>query len=216
MWTRVMTNVTLTSASDERWDRYLADAQADSERIKGIWCFKIEPAKAVTIARMALQRGDQDWPTRAKEAIAHRQNNIIDARGYQHKKLNEWIEKSNTQAGDALDALRELWFEGKRSPRDRVRAFDAKLPKEIGTRCTVASFFMMGINLEEFPPYQERAYHKAFGSVGYPKPPTKNVEDVYQHALGFLDIMVKESQKRKGNLRTRADAQSAIWHLRKD
>jgi len=202
-----------------KWDAYLATA---SERRDGIYEFeryKEETlANALKRAREALLRDDDDWPKLVTKAIKHKDNNIIFH--VNKTKLTDWIEGNRTEA---TEALLGMWSEGDRSPGDRVRSFDAKVPESVwlrtavGTRLNSASYLMMGLDAQRYPPYQIRLFTNAYRWLGYPTPPAKDAGGAYEHALGFLDRLLEEARKRgMDRPRTRLDAQSVVWQLREE
>ena len=202
-----------------KWDAYLTTARQRRDEIYSAEGYKEEDlAKALKSAREAVLRDDDDWPSLVTTAIKHRNNNII---FYVNKtKLTNWIENNRTEAREAL--LR-MWSEGDRSPGNRVRSFDANVPESVwpltavGTRLTAASYLMMGLDAQRYPPYQRMLFTKAYRRLGYPMPPTKDAGGAYEHALGFLDRLLEEARKRgMDRPRNRLDAQSVLWQLREE
>ena len=201
--------------SKARWNLYLATAREKYEEIDSAERYKEEDlAEALTSAREALLR-DGDWLTLVNAAIRHRQNNIIHWRN--QSKLTKWIDDN---AAEANSALSELWSEDDRTPGDRVRSFDVILPetvfprKAVGTRLNAASYLMMGIDAQRYPPYRQRLFRGAYQRLGYPQSAAGDVGSEYEYALDFLD-RVREEARRRGMDRpsTRLDAQSVVWHL---
>ena len=122
-------------ATKDTWDSYLATAREKYEEIDREERYKIELGEALRRAREALLRDERDWPELVKEAIQHKQNNIVDWRN--HQKLVEWIDGNE---GEARGALSELWSEDDRTAGDRVRSFDGILPESVLSRgATVVS-----------------------------------------------------------------------------
>ena len=200
-------------------DGYLATAWNRRDGIYSAEAYKEENlAKALKRAREALLRDDDDWPSLVTAAIKHRDNNII-YWGNQGK-LTDWIDANRSEAREALLGL---WSEGDRSPGDRVRSFDMKVPTSVwsqnalGTRLNSASYLMMGLDAQHYPPYQRTPFTKAYGRLGYPSPTANEPGGVYEHVLGFLDRLVEEARKRRMEKPgTRLEAQSVVWQLRDD
>ena len=195
------------------WDSYLAAAKERYDEIEQGERYKLELAKALTRAREALLRDERDWPTLVKAAIAHKQNNIINWRN--HSKLTEWIDGN---VGEALDALSGMWSEDDRTPGDRIRAFDGSLPESVfsreatGTRLNVATYFMMGIASQRYPPYRRKPFRVAYERLGYPQSSAADSGGEYEYALDFLDRVLEEARRRGMNRpATRLDAQSVVW-----
>ena len=205
-------------ATKDTWDSYLATAKEQYEEIDQVERYKVELGRALTRARKALLRSARDWPMLVKEAIGHKQNNIVD--WHNHSKLIEWIDRN---MDEARSALLELWTEDERSPGIRVRSFDAKLPESVfsrratGTRLNVASYFMMGIDPQRYPPYRKGRFRDTYRRLGYPPYSAGDVGSEYEYALEFLDRLLEESRGR-GMLgpSTRLDAQSVVWMLQQD
>ena len=200
-------------------DGYLATAWNRRDGIYSAEAYKEENlAKALKRAREALLRDDDDWPSLVTAALRHKRNNIVH---YVNKsKLTNWIEANRTEAKEALLGM---WSQGDRSPGDRVRAFDAKVPKSVwsrtavGTRLNSAAYLMMGVDAQRYPPYQRKPFTIAYRRLGYPIPTAREAGGVYEHALGFLDRLVEEARKRRMDKPgTRLDAQSVVWQLRDD
>ena len=195
------------------WDSYLAAARERYEEIDTKERFKIDLGKALTGAREALLRDEHGWPGLVKAAITHKKNTIVNWRN--HSKLTEWIDGD---AGEARDALLKMWSEDERTPGDRVRAFDGVLPESVfsrgatSTRLNVASYFMMGIDPQRYPPYRQKPFRVAYGRVGHSPFSGSDAGDEYEYALAFLDRVLEEAQRRgMGKPGTRLEAQSVVW-----
>ncbi len=210
---------TMIDSTKATWDAYLAIASKQRDEIYSAEGYKENDlAKALKSARAAVLRDDDDWPGLVTAAIKHKDNNII----YwdNQRKLTDWIENNQTEARDALLGM---WSEGDRSPGNRIRSFDANVPESVwpltavGTRLNSASYLMMGLDAQRYPPYQIRLFTNAYRRLGYPMPPAKDAGGAYEHALGFLDRLLEEARKR-GMERpgTRLDAQSVVWQLREE
>ena len=195
------------------WDSYLATARERYEEIDRAERFKIDLGKALTAAREALLRDEGGWPGLVKAAITHKQNTIVNWRN--HSKLTEWIDGN---VGEARDALLKMWSEDDRTPGDRVRAFDDSLPESVftrgatGTRLNVASYFMMGIDPQRYPPYRQKPFRVAYQSLGHPPFSGSDAGEEYEYALDFLDRVLEEARRRgMDRPSTRLDAQSVVW-----
>ena len=204
--------------SEAPWDAYLAVARERYEQIDREERYKIELGKALTRAREALLRDERDWPSLVTAAIRHKSNNIVNWRN--HAKLVEWIDGN---MGEARRALSEMWSEDDRTPGDRVRSFDGRLPESVfprgatGTRLNVASYFMMGIDPQRYPPYRARPFRAAYQRLGYPESSVGDVGGEYEYALEFLDRVLEEARSRgMDRPSTRLDAQSVVWKLHQD
>ena len=173
-------------ATKDTWDSYLATAGERYEEIDRVERYKTELGRALTKAREALLRNERDWPRLVKEAIGHKQNNIVNWRN--HSTLNEWIDRN---VDGARGALVELWTEDSRSPGDRIRSFDAKLPESVfsrgatGTRLNIASYFMMGIDPARYPPYRRGRFQDTYRRLGYPPYSAGDAGGEYEYAWSF-------------------------------
>ena len=77
---------------------------------------------------------------------------------------------------------------------------------------TVASVLLMGLDVEQYPPFGTMIFGIAYDRTGYPKPETDADEAaVYEHALGFLDRFLSEASDRGMTLDNRLEAQSIVW-----
>ena len=198
------------------WDSYLASAKGRYEEIDEKERYKIELGKALARAREALLRGERDWPKLVKAAITHGKNINIHWRN--HSKLTEWIDGN---VDEAREALSEMWSERDRTPGDRIRAFDSRLPESVfsrgatSSRLDAASYFMMAIDTQSYPPYRQSAFRNAYRTLGYPPSPAGDAGGEYEHALGFLDRLLDEARKAGHEWpSTRLDAQSVVWWSR--
>ena len=82
---------------------------------------------------------------------------------------------------------------------------------------TIISALLMGLGVEQYPPFKTRSFNKAYGRTGYDKPePGADEAALYEHALGFLNRLVKEAAERGLKLPHRLDAQSVVWLSRFD
>ncbi len=202
--------------TDASWSAYLARAREKYEEIDRKERFKIDLAKALAAARAALLGDDRDWPGLVKAAITHRENIIISR--FDRPKIEKWIED---HPDEARDALWNMWSEDDRTPGDRVRAFDGRLPESVfgrgakGRRLLAASYFMMGIDTQGYPPYQQSAFQNTYRSLGYPPFSARDAGGEYEHALGFLDRVLDEARRLGMDWpATRLDAQSVVWWIK--
>ncbi len=202
------------------WDEYLAEAQARWETIKQQESYKSDLAEALEKARNALLRDEPNWAELVTEAVMHKRNNIIDWRENKAK-----FEKCVSNYPDAMrDALDKMWSEDDRTPGDRIRAFDSRISenmlgisqKAVGTRLTITSYLIMGLDILRYPPYQVSRFDKTYEYLDYPQPSADDAGSQYEHALGFLDRIIEEAKKRGMNVpKSRLDAQSIVFDLNK-
>ena len=202
--------------TDTTWNAYLTRARQKYEEIETGERYKIALGEALTRARGALLRNDRDWPKLVMKAVQHKDNHNINWRD--QTKLAKWIDDNVTEAREAMSAI---WSEHDRTPGDRVRAFDDRLPASVfsqgskSARLDAASYFMMGIDLQRYPPYRRKAFRNTYRSLGYPPSSASDAGGEYEHALAFLDRMLEEARRQGMDWPdTRLDAQSVVWWLK--
>ena len=198
------------------WNAYLARARQMYEEIETAERYKSALGKALTRAREALLRDDRDWSKLVVKAVQHKDNINIHWRN--QAKLVKWIRDNAAQAREALSAI---WSEHDRTPADRVRVFDDRLPASVfsrgseSARLDAASYLMMGIDVQRYPPYRRDAFRNMYGSLGYPPSSASDAGGEYEHALAFLDRMLEEARRQGMDWPdTRLDAQSVVWWLK--
>ena len=198
------------SASDP-WDAYIRVA-SDFLYSGRMWDweleYKYEIGRKLATAREAVLAGTDDWPVLVKRGVT---GNLIFS--IQQAKFKEWI---NTSPDEVLTALRTIWTREELSVSERIRAFGKQLPgsaiKGTGTRMNVMSQLLMGLDVEQYPPFRVTAFERAYKRTGYNPPPQDADEAaLYEHALGFLDRFIKEARTRDVPVRHRLDAQGLVW-----
>ena len=173
--------------------------------------YKVEIGRKLKGAREAVLIGADDWASLVKGGLA---GNLIYS--IQQARLRDWI---NESPDDAWRALQAIWTRDDVPVSERIRAFCEFLPSAQisgpGTRTTVASVFLMGLDVYQHPPFRITLFNSAYNRTGYGLPDKDGDEAVlYEHALGFLDRLIDEAAARGLNLRHRLDAQSLVWAIR--
>ena len=198
------------SASDP-WDAYIRVA-SDFLYSGRMWDwelkYKYEIGRKLATAREAVLAGTDDWPVLVKRGVT---GNLIFS--IQQAKFKEWI---NTSPDEALTALRTIWTREELSVSERIRTFGKILPgtavSGTGTRMNVISQLLMGLDVEQYPPFRVTVFERAYKSTGYDAPPQDADEAaLYEHALGFLDRFIREARTRDVPVRHRLDAQGLVW-----
>ncbi len=161
-------------------------------------------------AVLSDQSGADSWSDLLKAALQSSNNNLIHY--ITKSRFINWI---NQDPADALAALRVLWEPDAPSLRDRITAFNSRLTPEItgtGTHTTLISVLLMGLDVEQYPPFAKRLFNDAYQRTKYNQP-TKDADEaaLYEHALGFLDRFIKEASERGLPVRHRLDAESLVW-----
>ena len=78
----------------------------------------------------------------------------------------------------------------------------------------MASVLLMGLDVQEYPPFQKKMFTAAYDQTGYEQPSQEaDAATLYDHALAFLDRFIEEAENRGVKLRHRLDAQSLAWVL---
>ena len=159
------------------WKDFLDTLEAECQKIKEEKDYNLDFSKQLAKARAALLQGDKKWAKLVTEAIQDREKYKEDAE-QRHgwfenlKKVKQCIDKYED---DMQDALREMWSEDDRKSRDRIRAFDDRLsesmldiPREsVGVRLRNASYLMMGLDSQQYPPYLHTRFNKMYKLLGY-------------------------------------------------
>ena len=170
--------------------------------------YKFGIGQKLAVAREAVLSDAEDWPDLVKRGIT---GNIIHFT--QQDNFRRWIDESQD---DALKALLVIWKGDYSSIGERFRAFRKLFPPSVtsgtGTRMTLISQLLMGLDVERYPPFRVTAFDRAYKRTGYDQPPNDADEAaLYEHALGFLDRFTIEARIRGVPTRHRLDAQSLVW-----
>lgn len=199
-------------ARKQAWDGFINRARAfveagevDSQEND----HKIEIGQKLEQARTAVVSGANDWADLVKSRLI---GNLI--HHVQLTKLKDWVTAS---PGEALGCLRAIWTRDNVPVSDRIRTFSELLPQSViggpGTRTTVASQFLMGLDVYRYPPFRITLFNDTYDHVGYRRPEGADEAVLYDHALGFLDRFIEEAAERGVELRHRLDAQSLVWMI---
>ena len=200
----------------EDWDRYVRHARAyidtgrlESEEIE----YKVEIGRKLAVAREAVLAGADGWRDALKPGLTPTQGFPVNWRLIDSFK--KWCDE---HSNDALTALQAIWARDESSVAEPVRAFCDLLPRSIGsgtgTRMNLASLFLMGSDVQEYPPFLVNVFSRAYERTGYGKPEQDADEAaLYEHALGFLDQFIDEASHRGLTLRHRLDAESVVWAI---
>ena len=205
--------------TEGKWDqylesvrRYIATDRLDSDEID----YKREIGKKLKDARSALLAGKDEWFDLLKQALSGRQGHPMNWRGADN--LRNWLD-SDRKAG--REALRTVWSDGDLKPGD-IRAFSERLPYEgaakgLRSRLRTISVLLMALGLDRYPPYMAKAYDSSFRRLSYDGPPAgADEEDIYWHALAFLDELASRAKKRGlEKPANRLEAQSIVWVMQR-
>ena len=195
------------------WDTFVGRARQyfdagrlEQEEIE----YKLETGRKLAEAREAVLAGTEGWGNLVKNGIA---GNLIHP--IEQSKFRDWIDGSPEEA---LPALRELWQGDEPDVGERIRSFCARFPRQVssgsGVRMTVVSVLLMGLDVENFPPFRVTLFADTYRRTGYALPePRSDEAALYGHALEFLDRFIQEASDRDLTLRHRLDAQSLVWGI---
>ena len=195
-----------------RAQTYVATGRLESEEIE----YKVEIGRKLAAAREAVLAGAEDWAVSLKAALNTNDANFINWR--QISAYNQWCE---TQPEEALRTLRAIWTRNESTVSERILAFSDLLPMSVlrgaGTRMNFASALLMGLDVEQYPPFRIRVFNETYDRIAYGRP-ERGVDEaaLYDYALGFLDQFIEEAEKRGLTLRHRLDAQSVVWGIQGD
>ena len=202
-----------TEKGDDGWDGFVRRANElinSGELVKREIAYKLVIGGKVAAAREAVLFGSDNWVDLTKKGLA---GNLIN--GINQSKVRKWIEES---PDDALKALAAIWSTSDLPVSQRISAFCSSFPSKVlsgpGTRMNVSSVLLMGVDIEQFPPFMVTTFGDAYERTGYNlNQPGANEAELYIHALGFLDRLIEEARSHGVNLRHRLDAQSVVWQL---
>ncbi len=199
------------------WERYVGFAseyldtgKLQRDEIKP----KLDIRDKLASAREAVLNNEDDgWADLVKKGISAGSYPIIHP--IQQAKFKDWV---NESPDHALKALKAIWTRDDLSNVERVRAFARLFPRPVmggaGTRMTVISQLLMGLDVEQLPPFRITRFNDAYDRTGYGRPERGADEAaLYQHALGFLDRFINEARVRGLPVRHRLDAQSLVWMI---
>ena len=209
------------SSTTDPWDDFVRRAQKyydtgklDSEEVD----YKLEIGrKLAAVGEEVLSnvpRAD-GWRTLLKDALKG-ENNLIN---WRNKAV--FLEVLDEYSDGMREALRSLWTPADQHLELRFHQTTSILMGRIpstAARTNITSVLLMGLNAEEYPPFQKSLFDWAYERTGYPRPKQGPSETglrqqvgLYEHALGFLDKFIEEASERRLPVRHRLDAQSLVW-----
>ena len=201
------------------WDTFVRLAQEVYDDANRFAEWEIRPkigiGEKLASAREAVLNGSDDWEALVRQGIDSAGGYNLFSNWRSADDLRKWLDNS---PGDVLRVLRAIWADDDSLLANRIRAFSGLFPSTVisgrGVRATAISVFLMGLNVNEYPPYRTGAFNKAYDFTGYGRTDGNADEAArYEHALGFLDQFIEEASSRGLELRHRLDAQSLTWLL---
>ena len=197
---------------------YLTTGELDKQEVD----YKLRLAHKIAKARQAVLLDTNitnDWQNQLKNALEDEENNLIH-RQFSLPPFIDWLDDHST---NAREALKLLWgLPENQTTAEKVQEFADQItalmqnekPISPGVRANIISVLLMGINAEDYPPYQSSPFRWAYKQTGYPPQPMgAPAGEQYAHALRFLDQFIEEADQRGVHLRHRLDAQSVVWAL---
>ena len=178
--------------------------------------YKLEIAEDLGKARKSVIARNDNWYEDLNHALRGRGGHPWNWRQVPY--FYKWCQ---SKPSDVLDALHGLWNNQEASLPERIRDFTRILPNRVargkGVRTRLLAGLLMGLDVEQHPPFQITLFNGAYDRTGYPPPePNSDEADLYEHALGFLDRLIEEASQRGVKLRHRLDAQSVMWQIQGD
>ena len=171
--------------------------------------YKLRPARRLVVARNTLLSGA---PWQADLEQAFKNQSVV--RWQAWDRFGKWL-RANPDEAEA--ALRFLWTAKELTPvqfddfLNRIPRTKEVLPSP-GERINVMSFLLMGVCVEQYPPFRPSPFWDGWKLTQFPLPPNDvSLGELYAHALAFLDRMVEEAHRRDLALRDRLDAQGVLW-----
>jgi 5-methylcytosine-specific restriction enzyme B len=198
------------SVEQAPWPQFVYWAQRFVEvgAVAGEVTYKQRIVENLRAARAALGADDDTLLAALKKAFGH--PNDLTSR-FTHNPFLEWCDDNRTDARRALEAL---WREDSTEVAGRIRPFLDAIPRKVigglGTRLSLASFLLLGLDHARYPLYRDASVRKGYELTGYGFPPQNADEaDAYDHLLGFFRKLREEAASRGLDMANALEAQSA-------
>jgi hypothetical protein len=163
-------------------------------------------------AREAIGADSEEWLARLKRAFGY-PNNLTSH--FAHDRFLGW---AGSDPAAVQAALWDLWF-GEGDPDVRLGRFFGKWPKDTlpdtGSRTSVGSLLMFGVDARRFPPYRPTPLNFAYRATGFAEASSGTEIQRYREELTFLDQLLTRAEVAGIELRDRLDAQSVAWPVAK-
>ncbi len=206
-----------TAEETQLWDEYVAAAKtylATGTLEEYELNYKREIGGLLGQARNAILKGYANWIDPLFLPLRPRQGHPVNFRA-----INGFRRWYGQQPVEAHEALSVLWTDNQIPVAERIRGFreyvpDYLLTLGVGSLTTFIAFLLMGIDVEDYPPFNTRPFNRAYDRTGYARAANDADEaGRYEHALGFLDRFIAEASKRSVDLNSRLKAQSVVWQV---
>jgi MoxR-like ATPase len=173
--------------------------------------------RLVSAIREALdpEQDTEGFGQRLRRAFTNSENNLTNWQA--HDRFTRWAIEEPNSAQEAVGALRS---EGQ-SVEARVDGFLQRVPSEavsgLGTRISIASYLLMGVDPENYPFYKPTPFVKVERLLGWPRTlEEESPGEVYAHHLRFVRRLFEELRRNGLEARDLLDVQSLIWFLATD
>jgi dynein-related subfamily AAA family protein len=157
-----------SGAPDPRWEEGVRLAEALYERPdfdEQERDYKIAVADLIAGARTALVADDSSWSGALERALKDRRQNLVSWRV--RDRFLEWV---NSDLDHSETGLRTLWSTGETGVREFVDALPNEPPlRGNGTRASIASFLLMGIDVHRYPFYKPSVHEGFRRALGLPR-----------------------------------------------
>ena len=176
--------------------------------------YKLRIGEDLMKARDAVLSSNSEWPSLVNKGLT---NNLVN---WQAKvPFSEWFE---ADPEDALQALQAFWAKDDTRIANRISSLVPRVVKGstskhffqgAGTRLRPISVLLMALGPEHNPPFKWTEFTKAYKALSYPESP-KDADDAstYEHAMGFLDVLIEEARARGfSRPSNRLEAQAVLW-----
>ena len=188
------------ASTGDRWDAFVGRAKSyvDSGRMQSEEIeYKLQIGEELSAVRNAVLARAEDWQDVLKRALRAREGHPIT-----WQLLSDFHRWSADYSEEASSALEALWSLDDLTLAERIRGFSSGLPRSAvrgatGNRTNVISVLLMGVDVEQFPPFRLRLFNEAYDSTGYDRPESEADEAaLYEYALTFLDRFIDEAADR--------------------
>jgi hypothetical protein len=126
----------------------------------------------------------------------------------------DWCKQNPAAAADALESV----WSSETSVAVALARFDRRVPRTVlegaGTRLSIASFLLLGVDPRDFPFFRPVAVQHQYELVGFDRSAhDADLGNRYEEWLAFLDRLIGALAKRDVAVRDRLDAQGIAWWL---
>lgn len=157
----------------------------------------------------AIPHGDRAWLTKLRSAIQSTDDNIINWRV--RGPFLDWCSDDPAVAATAIAAL----CSGSRTPGESLERFAAVLSggglTQPGQHLAIGSVLLMATGPDDHPPVRARVISKTMAALQLSNDCPSTVGGQYTSFIDILDGLIAYSQQGPRPLRSRLEAQGAVW-----